>query len=219
MDSKAIKIGYGGTLNYRPSNSGSPLYKLKKYLWTYSNDNINASTRSGFYLIRAIQILKEKHQVSPKEIQIIFWGDISKNHFAFIQEAKVEEFFIIESALSARDSLRKLGEMDLCFLPLEKSATKEHETLFIPGKLFEYLELRKPILALCEASDCERIIKESGLGFFSKPDDEENIAQTLLSIIKKPELISAIKPNEEYINSFRFKMKTKELALILDQLN
>jgi len=219
MDTKPLILGYGGTLSYKTPFMKSFLQKVKNYIWTYSNQNIDSSIRSGYFLIKAIKVLKEKNGLEPRDLQIHFWGNISKSHLEFIKISQVEEFFIIGGALPFLESLEKLKEIDLFFLPLEKTATQYHRTLFIPGKLYEYMEQKKPIFALSEESDCKDIILKSGLGFFAIPDDPNDIANKLLEIVKNPELLSNIKVDEHFIASFSFKSKSKELSLILDELN
>ncbi|MGZ4315561.1 MAG: glycosyltransferase [Gaiellaceae bacterium] len=47
------------------------------------------------------------------------------------------------------------------------------------GKLFEYLAAGKPILALADANEAERIVRETGTGAVVPPDDVDAIADAL----------------------------------------
>lgn len=219
MATKPLIVGYGGTLSYKTPLTNSFLQKIKNIFWTYSNQNIDSSTRSGHFLIKAVKILKEQKGVKPIDLQIYLWGNISKYHIELIEKEQVEEFFKIEGALPYLESLKKLEDVDLFFLPLEKSASHCHRTLFIPGKLYEYMEHKKPIFALCEESDCKDIILKSGLGLFALPDNPNDISTKLFEILETKALLSDIKVNENFISSFSFKSKSKELSLILKELN
>ncbi len=215
-----LKISYSGSLNaYYPSKSSEGIIKFfKTFFWTYNNSNVDASTRSAYYLILAVRILKEKHNIKPELLQIALWGDIHAGNLDQIKSNQVEDYFEIEGYLQKEISLQKLQDSDLLFLPLEKSNSNEHRTLFIPGKLFEYLNTGKPILALCEPSDCRDILEQSGIGICVKPDDESAIAQTILSLIENPEKLHAFKPNSAFISQFSFDNKTAQLANVFNQL-
>ena len=128
-------------------------------------------------------------------------------------------FFIFSGYLPKQESLNKLQQADLLFLPLERASIKGNKTLFIPGKLFEYLNSRKPILALCEDSDCKDILLKSGLGICIEPDNFEEIASFLNFIIHDSSSIKNIQANEDYIETFSFANKTKELAKVLNAAN
>jgi glycosyltransferase involved in cell wall biosynthesis len=47
------------------------------------------------------------------------------------------------------------------------------------GKLFEYLSAGKPILALAEGNEAERLVRETGTGVVVPPDDIDAIAASL----------------------------------------
>ena len=213
--SKPLKIAYSGSLDAkRPIKSKGLFKQFKNLFWTYKHDVVDPSTRSAYYLIKAIGILKRDFIIRPDEIQIELWGNIHPLNKQHIVEEGVSEFFSIDSYLPKDESLKRLSQADMLFLPLEKSNIKGQGTLFIPGKLFEYLNTRKPILALCEPSDCRDIIETSGLGICIEPDNSKLIANVLFPLIKNKMLLSGLIPNEEFIDTFSFKNKTLELLSV-----
>ncbi len=215
-----LEISYSGSLNvFEPKKKRNVFIGfLKDFFWTYNNDNIDASTRSGYFLIKAVSSLKEKNAITPKQLKISLWGDIHPGNIQQIKENKVEEYFSVGGYLPKEESLKKLMDSDVLFLPLEKSNCKEHRTLFIPGKLFEYLNSGKPILALCEDSDCKDILETSGLGICIAPDNIASIADSLLNLILHPDALKQYQPNKSFIDGFSFKQKAMELAEVFNQL-
>lgn len=212
-------LAYSGSLNaYTPSNKHNWLKWIKGFFWTYNHDTVDDSTRSGYYLIKAVRILKDKYQVNPQELKIQLWGSIDPINKSQAMSEGVDEYFEIGSYIDKQSSLRKLEEADILFLPLEKSNRKGYKTLFIPGKLFEYIKTGKPVLALAEDSDCRTILEKSGLGICVQPDDPERIAQTLEKIIRNREAMEAYKPQADYISTFKFENKTAALAEVFNQL-
>lgn len=220
MDIKQIVIAYSGSLDaYQPAKKGGFLNGIKKWIWTYKHDTVDASTRSAYYLIKALEILKNKYGITPKQISIQLWGNINPINLDQARKAGVNDFFKIEGYKEKSQSLQDLQQADMLFLPLEMSNTTEFGTLFIPGKLFEYIHAKKPILALCEPSDCRDILEQSGLGVVVEPNQPEKIALKLLDIIQNPNLLQTYKPNISYIETFDFKNKVKELSEVFDALN
>jgi hypothetical protein len=211
-------IAYSGTLEAYEPPKNRWLKALLSLVWTYKNNSIDASTRSALYLIKAVAILKERFGISPDELSIQLWGNIDAKHLEWFKSHNVSEYFTIEGFTDKNTSMQKLSKADLLFLPLERATQKGQKTLFIPGKLYDYLKLRKPILALCEASDCKDLVMASGLGFCFEPDQAEEIAKGLFPVIKQPQLLSALKPNEAVITACSFSERTKSLASVFNNL-
>lgn len=215
-----LSIGYSGSLNsFAPKKGMNVISRfINNYFWTYRNSNIDSSTRSGYFLIQAVKLLNEKGLIQPGELVISLWGDIHPGNASQVDENKVGAYFSIEGYLPKEESLKKLACSDLLFLPLEKSAIPGSKTLYIPGKLFEYLNTGKPILALCESSDCKDILLASGMSICIEPDDVESIANTILDLVRNKEKLETYRPDINYIESLSFRNKTRELAGIFDHL-
>ena len=58
----------------------------------------------------------------------------------------------------------------------------------------------------------------TGLGFCFEPDQAEEIAKGLFPVIKQPQLLSALKPNEAVIAACSFSERTKSLASVFNNL-
>ena len=98
------------------------------------------------------------------------------------------------------------------FLPLETAA----DPLFIPGKVFDYLQRGKPVLVLGPESDCTRILDRAGLGIRVDAEDTPGVAAKLKELWEQraqlPELYRA---DEAYIREqFHF----RNLAGRMDQV-
>jgi glycosyltransferase involved in cell wall biosynthesis len=213
---RPLHISYSGSLDgYQPRSSSRFLRTLKDWFWTYKHNTVDPSTRSAYYLVKAVRILKERHAVKPGDLQFDFWGNINPLNGVQAEKEGVSGFFRISGYLPKTDSLERLAASDMLFLPLEKSNVKGQGTLFIPGKLYEYMNSGKPVLGLCEDSDCRHILEQSGLGICVEPDNVEQIAEVLLKYIRNRHLLKEIRPNRDYISGFSFRNKTSELAAVL----
>lgn len=218
---QTIKIAYSGSLDAFEAKKGRNFFdRLKFYFWTYKHQTVDPSTRSAYFLIKAVALLKKKHtDWNSNNLKIQIWGNINPVNKQQAEQESLGDVFEFDGYLPKTESLKKLNEADVLFLPLEMSNTRGRRTLFIPGKLFEYLNAKKPILALAEPSDCRDILEKSGLAMCVEPNDIEKIAEVLWQIIQNPETLKKLQANSEYIDSFSFKSKTAELATVLDSLN
>jgi len=222
MDSKKANcvLAYSGSLDaWQPNTGKSFMQKVLSWFITYKHSSVDKSTRSAYYLIHAVAKLKNQKLIQVGDLSIQIWGSI---HPLNIEQAKSEnvlEFFEFGTYLSKKESLQKLHQADALFLPLEKSASDTHRTLFIPGKLFEYLRADKIIFALAEDSDCKDILRKSGLAICSAPDDVDEIASNLYKLLKAEIKKQDLKIDYEYIQSFSMENKTAELSKVFDSLS
>lgn len=220
--SKPFTIGYAGSLDcYFPekeSPKNSLISKIKTIFWTFQNNNIGLHTRSGYYLFRAIQILKEKHNIEPQQLKVNLWGMIHSGNKTQAIEMGIDHYITIEGHFNKPESLKKLSQCDMLFLPLE-SEKNGQKPLFIPGKVFDYLISGKPILALSGPSDCQNILEKSGLALILSPFDADEIANRLAQLINNKDLLKTIyQPNTAFIESQSFRAKTEEMAKVFDEI-
>ncbi len=219
VSERPLIVAYSGSLDaYRPKSKNGFWGKILQWFWTYKHDTVDSSTRTAYFLIKAVKVLKDEYGIIPAGLQIKLWGKIDPLNKVHAIEHGVEDYFSFGSYLPKHESLKQLDEADMLFLPLERSNIKGKETLFIPGKLFEYLHIGKPILAPCEESDCRRILEQSGIGVCAEPTGFKEIASILFGILKEREKLRLYIPDKAYIETFSFRNKTGELAAILDKL-
>lgn len=98
--------------------------------------------------------------------------------------------------------------------------TLPSSTWHILGKLFDYLRLGKPILAIVpEDGDTARIIKEANAGFILSYDTEK-MKDQLRGIFEKHRqgLLKNFQPDWEYISQFERKSLTQRVAGIFDEV-
>ena len=218
---KPFVIGYGGGLNYFDGNHSRNflMNKLKGWFFTYHIDNINGETRSGYYLFRLIKHLVDQKIINSSDVQINLWGLIEKENEEQVRSMGIDHIVKISGYLNRKESVAKLKECDVLFLPLE-SAKNAQRPLFIPGKLFEYLSLGKPILAFADDSDVKNILEKSVLATIASPFDMRECQEKLLFLLSnRHKLSSLFIKNESYVKeNFDFDNLTKRLAEVFDKL-
>jgi len=210
---RKLKIGYAGSLAaFDPGKPGKKRSFFKDWFWTYQVDNVDFSTRSGYYLFKALSEGIKSNTISPGSIEIDLWGSIHEDNGAQVKSMGLNDCVNISGYQSKEQSVKRLETCDVLFLPLE-CGKDGSETLFIPGKLFEYLKLGKPVLCLTNGGDCADILLRSGLGILVSPYDTKAVANKLSELVKMKEN-DALRFNADtaYINQFSFEEITRKMA-------
>ncbi|MEC9380607.1 MAG: glycosyltransferase [Candidatus Latescibacterota bacterium] len=85
-----------------------------------------------------------------------------------------------------------------------------------PGKLFEYLSTRRPILALCGAGEVRRTITELDAGFCAPPSDVNGIRAALVEVWSRFRT-GALPTCHAGLDHFHRRNLTRELAACFDE--
>ena len=86
-----------------------------------------------------------------------------------------------------------------------------------PGKLFEYLSTRRPILALCGAGEVRRMVNELGAGFCAPPSDVNGIRAALVEVWSRYRT-GALPVCEADLQCFHRRNLTRQLAACFDEV-
>ncbi len=185
---------------------------------------------SGFKIAHVGSLLSGRNPIVLWKViaELVTEDEEFKNHFSLILAGKISEEVeesIIEYGLQS--FLKKEGyvnhsqavqiQRDSSLLLLIEIDSEETRGI-IPGKLFEYLSSRKPILAIGpEKWDAERIIKETNSGEVFKYQDQDQIK----SFIKKE--FSRYKNGSELnsagnISKYHRKSLTRHLAEVINNI-
>jgi len=215
MDTNKIIIAYSGSLGYF-----HPEHASGNRLFSYRNFSINdPSTRSAYYLFLALQNFQKNFPDLANKIVFDFWGLIDKRNIALANEFEINQIVRFEGYLTKDESMKRLSRADAFFLPLESGVGK-HQPYALPGKLYEYLKLGKPVLALCEKSECSEILEKAGIGMIHHPKEIDAIVGTLKEIASTNFANrSNFVLNKDYVEqNFDGKVLTKQLVNIFNSL-
>ncbi|MEN9334145.1 MAG: hypothetical protein RLY35_1325, partial [Bacteroidota bacterium] len=130
-----IRIGYAGILEHHLKPKHHWLKAIFEYVWTYRPQAVDPSYRSPLPIFHALSELKENFDISPNKIQFQLWGDIDPYFQKCAKDLRLEEIVVIDGFITHHETISRLKQMDILFLPLEKSNSKQHRNLFVPSKL------------------------------------------------------------------------------------
>src|SRR5262249_41118579 len=102
----------------------------------------------------------------------------------------------------------------LCQIPVYESASSK-----LSGKLFEYLYMRKPILALTLPGLTTEILARSGLGVVVDPGDRVGIKKALRDLyLRWRDGDARPATDEAYIDTFNRVRQAERLAALCDRV-
>ncbi len=183
----------------------------------YSPGKPNLLARTPYYLLKSIRKLLDTSQIKENDIKLVLIGVVTNEDISLIQSFNLEKIVEFKGYLNHNDTIRNLISADVLFLPLHEPENG-HPPLIIPGKTYEYMAVKKPILALVPKGDTRDFVHKSGLGFICDPTNISQIAETLLALLREHRSSKGliVNANEQFIEQFERKTLTEELAGVCD---
>ena len=179
VDSEKVKVITNGydeadfvTLNLQKS-------KGEKFTIIH-NGLLYGKDRKIDVFIKAIFNLINQGFVEPNKIEVLIgYTDDNIRYKQLIEHLNLNNTFVFLDYLNHKESLTLASEADLLLLVIGQS----QKWLEVPsGKIYEYLRLEKPILALSpKGSIVERLLKKANVGENYELDDEMGISKFLMN--------------------------------------
>jgi len=219
-----LRIGFTGTLrdhNVHPVGVGmdcGPLDKLWAALFSYRRAVQDNSTHSPYYLLHAVRALLDERPELEDAIELSFAGTFGGENEKLVKQLKLEGVVSVKGYVSHSESIRLLQESDVLFFPLPSPSNGERSYIHA-GKLFEYLAVRKPILATIPEGDAQDVIQRARAGWCLDPRNVDAIKSLLEDLIarkKAGDIRSTL--DEQYIQRFERRELTRQLAALIDSL-
>lgn len=164
----------------------------------------------------AVRELIDEDPGIREHLRINFIGTKRGKYDDFIAQNHLDHTVRYIGYVPHQTSLRYLAESDalfLCQIPVYESATTK-----LSGKLFEYLYMRKPILALTLPGLTTNILSRSGLGVAVDPNDQSGIKKALRDLyLRWKEGGARPDADEAYISTFDRARQTERLAGLFDR--
>ena len=172
------------------------------------------SERNPEFLWECLSELVKENSDFKKCFQLNLVGIVSNSVIQSINEYGLNEYLNLVGYVSHQEAIAyQLKSQVLLLIEIDSEDTKA----IIPGKLFEYLISKTPILALGpEQSDVENIIKTTNTGLYFYYNQKDELKYQLLSyfsMYRNGEIETAPIGIEQYSR----KALTKQLAQILSK--
>lgn len=166
---------------------------------------------------RALQELVDEDEEMRSRLRVNFIGTKRGTYDAFINQSGLDRHISYIGYVPHTTCLQYLAESDvlfLCQIPVYESAGTK-----LSGKLFEYLYMRKPILALTLPGLTAEILSRSGLGIVVAPTNRPGIKAALQDLYRQHKIDQRPAARDDaYLQRFDRVEQTRCLSQLFDQL-
>lgn len=140
------------------------------------------SDRNPHFLWKVLQELVDENEIFASKLKIDLYGVVAESVIESIKAFKLKQFVNLKGYVFHDDAIRAQQASQL--LLLIESNTDE-ASVIIPGKLFEYIASRTPIIAIGPIkSDIKKIISDTNSGDYFNYLDENTLKATLKMYFK-----------------------------------
>lgn len=197
------------------TNLNKDYVKTDKLIITYSGSMYGR--RKPDYFLQSIKELIDEEKINKNDILIRFIGNIPIKKINEINDTfSLDGIVKYLPYMPHKESIQKLIESDILLLIIGEGKGAEN---FYSGKVFEYMNTNRPILALVPNNGVAAdVIRETRTGYISEMTDIKRIKELIVKIYNdwKNNDIN-LQPNWDKVKTFERQELTKELAKILDK--
>lgn len=169
--------------------------------------------RSPRPLLAAAERLANAHPGVAQRLEIRLVGDFDVQVMKEISRYRSAPWLKLIPPVPHEEALRHQDEADLLLL-----ITGEDWNA-LPGKIFEYLAIGKPLLAVCAAeSDTARLVHELAAGAVLDPGDPDGIDVFLLDLLSGRVKLTLPSDFSRRVQRFTWKSVVGGMAAVLDDV-
>ena len=167
--------------------------------------------------LQAVGELIAEGKVDPTRLVLKFIGRFGADVRQIFDSFPYQNTIEVQPYIPHSESIRALLDSDALLLIVDEA--KESSEI-VPGKVFEYIGARRPILALAPEGAIAEILRETNAGVAIDNNDTPSIKSAVLEcydnfIYHK----SAVAPNEAAMETYNRREVTRRLAELLDYLH
>jgi len=155
---------------------------------------------SPVFLLRAFKQLTIERPDIASNIELHFVGFLRKENQKLIRKLKLQAFVKDHGYVNHNDAIAKIKSADVLWFMVGK---RRNIDAILPGKVYEYIGARKPVLACVPDGAAKMAIEESGAGFICSPDDITDIKNTILKVYHHYKNGTLPTPTQEVLDRFR----------------
>lgn len=187
--------------------------KSTKFTITYTGKSDNLKTPN--YFIKAVEQLADEHKELKQELQVFFVGGFPENSKHQIKELHIENIVRPVGYVPHHESVQYQLQTDVLLLILFE---EEDGSAAYPGKLFEYIAAKKPILALTPEGITADLIRSERVGKVVPPRDINAIKEAIHEMYLQYKQGTLELKNTKSYEMFDRKELTRQLAEVFDEV-
>ncbi|WP_246615786.1 glycosyltransferase family 4 protein [Aquimarina litoralis] len=183
--------------------------------FTISHIGSLLSGRDPKTLWKVLHDISEENSAFAQQLKLKLVGAVSEDVLSSIKEAGLSKFLEVVGYVSHNEAIKiQRSSQVLLLIEIDTEDTK----CIIPGKLFEYMISKRPIIAVGpKEADISKLIEETNSGKFFQYTEYDKMKSLLLEYFdkfKERKLVSETEGIEKYSR----KALTHEMSLLLQNL-
>jgi len=177
---------------------------------------------SKYWFLALKELIEEKTELRSA-LQVFFIGHFARAraHHArkLVEELGVKNVVKLVGYVPHKKSLKLMVKSDVLLLLMgsEEAHKEERGALRVPGKVYEYLAAKKPILALIPEGAAADLIKSTKSGVIVPPKDVNSIKQALFKLFQRWQK-GTLGETKSRIRNYDRKALTKKLTNVFESL-
>jgi glycosyltransferase involved in cell wall biosynthesis len=205
-----ITNGYDEELQWINDNSNDSLLDNNKFNITYAGSFY--SDRQPYSFIEGLKLFIDEYPQYTYKIKFNIIGnlDYSRNIEKFCKEHNLNDILYERGLIPFRVAMQYLKQSDLLLLV---NGVKQESKIFIPGKLFDYMVTKKPVLFIGEGQPRE-IVSKTRIGESANHDAVE-IKNKLSKLILN---YTDYQYSDSAIQSYKCENISKNITTVLNNI-
>ncbi len=170
---------------------------------------------SGQFFQAAEALLRQQPELQHKlRLHVIGYPDGAVEEVT--RREPLKSVVVLHKFIPHTKALRVMAAADALLLFYGQEYTSRAS---IPGKLYEYLRVGRPILAVAYPGGVQELIQSSGAGWVLRPDDVPGMTAALSALIQsRCQGQDAVVPDSSVVSGFRYDRLAQELARVLNRV-
>lgn len=162
--------------------------------------------------LRAAARLVAAGKIDRTNVRILNLGRVSEEDLALAKELGIADQFEYQTVLPYNDGLAVVAGAHLALVPAFGD-----DPWFIPGKFYDYVAARTPMLAISTSPELDTLVENTALGWVHAATDIDGLARRILAAWDARHCgQTLVEPNESVIDSLSARNGAKALAKIFD---
>ena len=180
-----------------------------------SRPGLDILTRSHVYLLQALDRLLRSDASIAERLEFHLAGVLTPIDEALARRSPVTR---LHGYVSHAESISLMRGADLLFLPMQNLPPGVRATI-VPGKTYEYLASRRPLLAAVPDGDARDILTAAGHARLCRPDDVAGLAAAIASALADHAAgHPPPSPNSEVVEQFEYGVLAAQLAGVFEEV-
>jgi len=165
-------------------------------------------------LLEALKQIKETYSLSKHNVMVRFHGDISPTLQTKLPAFGLTDIVDVDTTdLPLKEVIHSMVSSHVLLAYSDKNANTQ-----IPGKLYEYWAVGKPVLLLAERGAASDLVQKYSLGIVVPPDSVEEIKQALSQLYETYKSGNLLKPSQAALEDFDRRRLTQKLVTLLNKV-